>query len=97
MPDEKLELEELRSRVRPILRRHDVSRAELFGSYARGEQDEESDVDLVVEFEGEKTLVDISRLRKELENSLGKDVDVLTYNSVHPNIRKRVEEEAVEI
>ncbi|MFB6100184.1 MAG: hypothetical protein ABEK16_02820 [Candidatus Nanohalobium sp.] len=36
-------------------------------------------------------------MRKELENSLGREVDVLIYNSVHPNIRERVEEEAVEI
>ena len=73
-----------------ILKRHDVSKAGLFGSYASGEATQGSDVDILVEFSGEKTLLDIVRLKHELEDTLSIDVDVVTYGALHPLIKDRV-------
>ena len=57
------------------------------------EEREDSDIDILVEFEGEKSLLDLSGLKIELEEVLGRKVDVLTYNSLHPLLKERILEE----
>ncbi len=89
------ELEELKNRILPVLRRHDVARAGIFGSVVRGEAGEASDVDIAVEFAGEKSLLDLVGLQLELEEVCGRRVDVSTYASLHPRIRGRVLTEQV--
>jgi predicted nucleotidyltransferase len=84
------ELERLREKVAPILRRLSVRRASVFGSLARGEGNEESDVDLLVELEPGRSLLDLAELKVELEEVLGRRVDVITYDSLHPLLRDRV-------
>jgi predicted nucleotidyltransferase len=84
------ELERLREKVAPILRRLGVRRASVFGSLARGEGNEESDVDLLVELEPGRSLLDLAELKVELEEVLGRRVDVITYDSLHPLLRERV-------
>jgi len=85
-----MELEELRDRIIPILQRNDVKRAAVFGSFVRGEQKEDSDIDILVEFKGEKSLLDLAGLKIELEEALNRKVDVLTYNSLHPLLKDRI-------
>lgn len=58
---------------------------------------EQSDVDLLVEFEGRKSLLDIAGLKIELEDALGRKVDVVTYRSLHPLLRERILGEQVPI
>jgi predicted nucleotidyltransferase len=70
-----------------------VKRASIFGSVARGEATGDSDIDLLIEFEGRKSLLDLAGLKIELEESLGRKVDVLTYKSLHPLLRDRILEE----
>jgi predicted nucleotidyltransferase len=84
------ELERLRKKVAPILRRLGVRRASVFGSLARGEGGEKSDVDLLVELEPGRSLLDLAELKVELEEVLGMRVDVITYDSLHPLLRDRV-------
>lgn len=88
-------MEELKRLTIPILKRHGVRRAAFFGSIVKGE--EAHDVDLVVEFEGERTLLDLVGLKLELEEALGRKVDVLTYRGLHPAFRERVLKEQVRI
>jgi predicted nucleotidyltransferase len=83
-------VEELGRRIIPVLRRFGVKRASLFGSSARGEEGEGSDIDIVVEFDVGKSLLDLAGLKIELEEALGRKVDVLTYNSIHPLLRDRI-------
>jgi len=85
--------EEIRSEVASLLKRYDVRRAAIFGSFVKGEQKEDSDLDILVEFEGEKRLLDLTGLKIELEQALGIKVDVLTYNSLHPLLRDRILQE----
>ena len=49
-----MKLEEIKNRIIPVLKRYDVKRASIFGSFVRGEEREDSDIDILVEFEGEK-------------------------------------------
>lgn len=90
-------LSEIRNRIYPILKRYDVAKASIFGSYVREEETIESDIDILVEFSVEKSLLDLAGLKIELEEALGSDVDVLTYNCLHPLIKDRIlkEQEAL--
>jgi predicted nucleotidyltransferase len=85
-----VDVEELSGRMMPILRRFGVRRASIFGSLARGEGSEGSDVDVLVELEPGRSLLDLAGLKVELEEALGRRVDVLTYDSLHPLLRDRV-------
>lgn len=88
-----MELEEIRKKIIPILRCAGVKTATIFGSVVRGEGDEESDIDILVEFDGEKSLLDLAGLKIELEEVVGRKVDVLTYKSLHPLLRERILQE----
>ena len=74
----------------PILKRHDVKRAAIFGSVARGDDTARSDIDLLVEFKGRKSMFDLVSLELDLTERCGKKVDVVTYNSLHPLLRNRI-------
>jgi predicted nucleotidyltransferase len=80
-----------------ILKKHDVKRASLFGSIVREEMTEQSDIDILIEFKGEKSLLDLAALKIELEEVLKCQVDVVTYNSLHPLLKNQILAEQVEI
>lgn len=84
------EVEKIRTKIYPVLKRYDISRAAVFGSFARGENTQKSDIDILVEFLGKKSLLDLAGLKMDLEEILGRDVDVLTYNSLHPLLKERI-------
>jgi len=88
-----MKLEEIKVKIIPVLRRYDVRKAAIFGSYVKGEEREDSDIDILVEFKGEKSLLDLAGLKIELEETLGRKVDVLTYNSLHPLLKEKILQE----
>jgi len=90
-------VEELGRKITPILRRHGVVHAAIFGSFAKQVPAADSDIDVVVEFEGEMSLLDLAAVRLDLSEALGRDVDVVTYTSLHPRIRDHVLKEQVAI
>jgi len=83
-------IKKIRDKIYPILQRYDVTKAAIFGSFVRGENKKGSDIDILVEFKGEKSLLDLVGLKIELEELLKMEVDVLTYNSLHPLIKERI-------
>lgn len=85
-----MDISDIKNKILPILKKYDVSRASLFGSVVKDEATEESDIDLLVEFKGEKSLLDLAGLKIELEELLGRRVDVLTYNSLHPLLKEKI-------
>jgi predicted nucleotidyltransferase len=91
------QMQPIREKIISILHRNDVKRASFFGSIVRGEMTEESDVDLLVEFVGKKSLLDIAHLKNELEDAINRRVDVLTYKSLHPYLKERILAEQVPI
>lgn len=91
------QIQPIREKVIDILRKNDVKRASFFGSIVRGEMTDESDVDLLVEFEGKKSLLDLAHLKNELEDAVSRRVDILTYKSLHPRLKDRILAEQVPI
>lgn len=77
-------------RIVEILRRHGVTRAGIFGSFARGEADETSDVDILIAPPQGMTLFGLARLERELAAAVGRPVDVVPYESLHPGFRDDV-------
>ena len=85
------EIEKIKKKIVPILKKNNVVRAGIFGSYATGEQKKNSDVDILIEIKARKfSLFDLVRLEMELERRLGIKVDLLTYKSVNPNLKKYI-------
>jgi len=91
------DLKRLKDEIAHILKRQDVQRAAFFGSSATGEAKQQSDVDILVDFKGEKSLLDLVALKIEIEKALQRKVDVLTYDSLAPLIREQVLKEQVAI
>ncbi len=91
----KSEIENIKNAILPILKRFNVKKAGIFGSYARGEQNKESDIDILVEIDG--SLLKVVNLELELRKTLRKNVDVLTYGGIHPKLKNKILKEEVEI
>ena len=94
---EKQDVEQLKKKLLPILNKHRVSRAGIFGSMAEGTTKETSDLDLLVEFKGKKSLLDLVALKLDLEKEINRKVDVLTYQSLNPLIKKSVLKNEVKV
>jgi predicted nucleotidyltransferase len=94
-----LNLDELlRSKREEILRlasRHGARNVRVFGSVARGEADERSDVDLLVDLEPGRSLLDLGGFLMDLRDLLRRNVDVVTERGLKARIRSRVLQEAV--
>ncbi|MFH1412504.1 MAG: nucleotidyltransferase family protein [bacterium] len=78
---------DIKKKILPILKRREVTKAAIFGSFARGENKKNSDIDLLIKFKKEKSLLDLVKLKFELEDKVGKKIDLLTYNSIHPLLK----------
>lgn len=76
-----------------ISRNHDATFVAIFGSAARGDATDQSDLDLLVAFNSPKSLLDIVQMERELSESIGHKVDLLTEGSISPHIRDRVHSE----
>lgn len=75
-------------RIVPTLRREGVVKAALFGSIVRGDATKNSDIDILVEFAAGKSLLDLIGLKQILEAQLKRRVDVVTYRSLHPRLKR---------
>ncbi len=89
--------EEIRERIRPILERHGITRAGLFGSVVHPGTQAPNDVDLLVEVPASYSLLDMGGLKADLEDELGMTVDLVEYDQVHPQLRSRILSEQVAV
>ncbi len=88
----------IKKKALPVLKRHDVKRAAIFGSFARGKATSKSDVDFLIEYRGrKKSLFDLVDLKSDLEETLDRKVDVITYRSIYWRLRERILAEQVVI
>jgi len=86
-------MNEIMEKLIQILKKHGAKRIEIFGSYARGEQKETSDLDIIVEFEKRKSLLELVGIEQELEDHLGIKVDLLTEASISPYLIEKIKKE----
>ena len=93
----KTTLSSLKKVIVPILKQNQVVKAGIFGSFARGEQRKKSDLDILIQFKGRKSLFDLAHLELELEKKIGRRVDVITYKSINHLLKNRILNEEVRI
>jgi predicted nucleotidyltransferase len=91
----KTHIEEIKRKILPILRRYGVKRVGLFGSCVRGEIKGNSDVDVLVEIEKDISLLDFVGIKLELEEALGRKVDLVEYDTIKPLLKERILREQV--
>ncbi|MEX0668167.1 MAG: nucleotidyltransferase family protein [Candidatus Saccharimonadales bacterium] len=92
-----VEKQQLISSVKPILNKYGVTKAAVFGSVARGEDNTSSDIDILVELPEGSTLFDLAGLRIDLCEELSRDIDVITYNSLNPHRKENILKDQIPI
>ena len=81
-----------------ILKENGIKKAGMFGSYARGEQKKNSDIDILIEAKrGKFSLFDLVGLEMKLKKTLKKKVDLLTYKGINPRLKERILKEEIRI
>jgi predicted nucleotidyltransferase len=90
------QLQKLKPIIVKILKKKGIRKAGIFGSFARGEQNKKSDIDILIDPPKGMGLEYVS-LGLELKEKLGRRVDLLTYNSIHPYLKERILSEEVRI
>jgi predicted nucleotidyltransferase len=88
-------LREKREDILRIAAQYGASNVRVFGSVARGEADEQSDIDLLVDLEPGRSLFDLGGLWVDVQDLLGYDVDVVTAKGLRERIREQVMKEAL--
>ncbi len=88
-------LSENRQEILALAQQYGAKNVRIFGSVARGEDDEQSDIDFLVEMEPTRSLFDLGGFMMSLQELLGRPVDVVTENGLKMRIRERVLQEAI--
>jgi hypothetical protein len=83
-------MEEKIKKLVELLKAYGAKKIKLFGSYARGDWSSNSDLDVIVEFEDVKSLLELIKIEQELEEALNVKVDLLTEESVSPYLKKNI-------
>jgi len=83
-------LKTIKKQIIPVLRNHDIKKAGIFGSFARGEAKKNSDIDIVVKIKKNISLLDFVGIKLELEDVLAKKVDLVEYDNLRPIIKERI-------
>ena len=93
-----LTIKQIKTAIIPVLSKHNIHEVYLFGSYARGEANNKSDVDIYCESGDIKTFIDQGFLEDELVNALGKDVDVIfTDTKLDDFFEKQMKEDLIKL
>lgn len=95
MADIQSQLIKKRDEILSIAAKHGAYNVKLFGSIVRGESTDMSDIDFLVDFEEGRSLFDLIAFKQDLEDMLGRKVDVVTNEALHWYIREQVMNEAV--
>jgi predicted nucleotidyltransferase len=87
---EKIDIKTIKKSFTPILQKAGIKKSSIFGSFARGEETEHSDIDLLIDFPRGKGIFDFAGLQIELEKAVNRRVDLITYTSLSPLIKEQV-------
>lgn len=90
-------IDQIKQLVIPILKFYNINKAGLFGSYVRLENNEKSDIDILVEFKESISLLDFVRVKFALENELQKKVDLVEYKTIKPRLIEHILSEEIRI
>jgi len=88
-----MDREEIFAKITQLLKDQGARKVAVFGSYIRGEESHESDIDIIVEFSERKSLLELVRMERELSDVLGIKVDLLTEKSISPYLIDTIKKE----
>lgn len=92
-----MKIEEIKDKIVPVLVRHQIKRAGIFGSVAKGKATSKSDIDILVELGNKISLLEFVGIKYELEDLLGRKVDLVEYQAVKPRLKNRIMSEEIRI
>lgn len=92
-----MSIEEIKHIASPILKKHKVTKAGIFGSFAKGNATGKSDIDILVELTYPLSLFDFIGIKQELEEVLQKQVDLVEYRAIKPIIKDSILKSEVRI
>lgn len=93
-----MSLKRIKEIIKPILNSYGIKNVYLFGSYARGEANSKSDIDIYCDKGNIKTLIQQGKLEDELEKSLHKDVDIVFESSIKDEFfEKQIMEDLIKL
>jgi predicted nucleotidyltransferase len=84
LSEDKMNRATILEKIAQALKEQGATKVAIFGSYARGEERPESDIDVIVEFSERKSLLELVKIERELSETLGMKVDLLTEKSISP-------------
>ena len=91
------EIEEMKNKIIPVLKEYRVIRAGIFGSYARGEQKKNSDVDILVKTGDEMGLLEFIGLKLMLQKAVKRKVDLVEYETIRKELRENILNDEIRI
>ena len=93
-----LTIKAIKEKIKPIMSKHNIKDVYLFGSYARGEANSNSDIDIYCDSGDLRSLYDEVSFKEELENALNKKVDVITIgSSMHEYFKEQLEKDLIKL
>lgn len=81
---------EINNKIISYLSQYEPSKIGIFGSYARGDDSEASDIDILVNFNGKITLFDLSGIKQDLADLLNRRVDIVTERSINKRVKNYI-------
>lgn len=85
-----MSITQIKNKILPALKQRGVVKAAIFGSVVKNQTKKNSDIDILVEFQRTKSLLELVNLKAQIENKLQKKADILTYNSLNPLLKDRI-------
>jgi len=92
-----VEIEEIKLKISPVLLRHRIKKAGIFGSVAKGKDSDKSDIDILVELDNNISLIGFISIKYELEDLLGRAVDLVEYKAIKPRLRDQIIAEEIRV
>ncbi len=90
-------IESIKEIITPLLKKHKINKAGLFGSWAKKTQHNDSDIDILVELNKDTSLFEFVRIKLDLEDQLQKKVDLVEYKALKSKLKHKILEEEIRI
>ncbi|MBS3076043.1 nucleotidyltransferase domain-containing protein [Candidatus Pacearchaeota archaeon] len=91
------EIEKIKKKIIPVLKEFKVTKAGIFGSYARGEQKKNSDLDILIKIHNDAGLLTLIGLKLELQKVIKRKVDLVEYETIRKEVRENMLNDEIKI
>jgi len=95
--DKHKEIEKIKSKIMPILKEYKVTKAGIFGSFARGEQKKKSDVDILIKIHNDASLLTLIGLKLDLQEAVKRKVDLVEYETIRKELKENILNDEIRI